>query len=230
VKSTRGWSRDNRRIVYAAGPQDKADIHVVDVTSGATTQLTASQGDHSDPAWSPDDSHIAFSSTRDGGSHIYLTSVQGRQVRQLTSGPSSDVSPRWSPDGHAIVFGAERDGTRDLYLVQAKGGSLERLTIGARVTRDPPLWSPDGSMIVFQIADGENYQVGVVGVSDRTRSLLASSSAYDGSYAWAPDGKRVAFISGRDGFDGLFTVAADGQHLVRLTATPSLTPAWASQR
>ena len=80
------------------------------------------------------------------------------------------------------------------------------------MTKDPPLWSPDGSLIAFQIADGENYQVGVVRVSDRARSLLASSSAYDGSYAWAPDGKRVAFISGRDGFDGLFTVDADGQH------------------
>ena len=151
-------------------------------------------------------------------------------LRQLTSGQASDVSPRWSPDGNAIVFVSDRDGTRDLYAIHAKGGSLERLTTGARVTKDPPLWSPDGSLIAFQIADGENYQVGVVRLSDRARSLLASSSAYDGSYAWAPDGKRVAFISGRDGFDGLFTVDADGQHPVRLTTTPSLTPAWGSQR
>ena len=176
----------------------------------------ASSGDHAGSRCSPDDAHVVFSSTRDGASHIYVASVEGRQVRQLTSGQASDVSPRWSPDGNAIVFASERDGTRDLYLVQAKDGRLERLTTGARVTKDPPLWSPDGSSIVFQIADGENYQVGMVRLSDRSRSLLASSSAYDGSYAWAPDGKRVAFMSGRDGFDGLFTVAADGQHPVRL--------------
>jgi len=37
-------------------------------------------------------------------------------------------------------------------------------------------------------------------------------------------------ISGRDGFDGLFTVGADSRHAVRLTTTPSLTPAWGSRR
>ncbi len=211
AKSTRGWSRDNRRIVYAAGREENTAIYVVDVASAASSRLTTSRGEHRDPAWSPDDAHVVFSSTRDGGSHIYVTSAEGRKGRQLTSGQASDVSPRWSPDGNAIVFGSDRDGTRDLYVIQVKDGRLERLTTGARVTRDPPLWSPDGSSIAFQIADGENYQVGVVRLSDRSRSLLASSSAYDGSYAWAPDGKRVAFISGRDGFDGLFTVDADGQ-------------------
>ena len=200
------------------------------MASALSWRLTTSLGEHRDPAWSPDDAHVVFSSTRDGGSHIYVTSAEGRKGRQLTSGQASDVSPRWSPDGNAIVFGSDRDGTRDLYVIQAKDGRLDRLTTGAGVTRDPPLWSPDGSAIAFQIADGENYQVGVVRLSDRSRSLLASSSAYDGSYAWAPDGKRVAFISGRDGFDGLFTVDADGRNPVRLTATPSLTPAWGTQR
>ena len=49
-----------------------------------------------------------------------------------------------------------------------------------------------------------------------------------GMYTWAPDGRHVAFISGRDGVDGLYTVDADGRHLVRLTASPSLNPAWQS--
>ena len=31
-------------------------------------------------------------------------------------------------------------------------------------------------------------------------------------YTWAPDGRHVAFISGRDGVDGLYTVDADGRH------------------
>ncbi len=112
----------------------------------------------------------------------------------------------------------------------AQGQGLARLTVGARMTKDPPLWSPDGSRIAFQIADGANYDIGVVRVSDGLRSLLASSPKYDGSYTWSPDGKRVAFVSGRDGFDGIYIVDADGQHPVRLTGTASLTPAWGSQR
>jgi Tol biopolymer transport system component len=49
-------------------------------------------------------------------------------------------------------------------------------------------------------------------------------------YTWAPDGRHVAFISGRDGVDGLYTVDADGRHVLRLTASPSLNPEWQLRR
>ena len=132
--------------------------------------------------------------------------------------------------GKAIAFVADSAGIRDLYMIGAEGGALARLTVAGGVTRDPPLWSPDGSRIMFQIAGDGNYDIGVVRLSDRSRSLLASSSAYDGSYTWSPDGGRVAYVSGRDGYDGIYTVDADGRHDVRLTGTASLTSAWGSQR
>ena len=116
--------------------------------------------------------------------------------------------------------------------MSASGGDAQRLTVGARVTKDPPLWSPDGSRIVFQIADGENYDIGVTQVSATTRSfaVLAGSQAYDGSYTWSPDGRHVAFISARDGFEGVYVANVYSQVVVQLTDSASLTPAWGSQR
>ena len=152
--------------------------------------------------------------------------ADGSGVRRLTNSASSAVAPQWSPDGKAVVFVSDRD----LYAIGADGQGLKRLTVGASVTRDPPLWSPDGSRIVFQIADGDNYDIGVARLSDGSHSRLASSPAYDGSYTWSQDGKSVAFISGRDGFDGIYIVDADGRHVERLTRSASLTPAWGSQR
>jgi Tol biopolymer transport system component len=67
-------------------------------------------------------------------------------------------------------------------------------------------------------------------LSDRFRSELADSPAYDGSYTWSPDGKSVAFVSDRDGFDSIYTIDLDGKQPVRLTRSASLTPAWGSQR
>ena len=47
------------------------------------------------------------------------------------------------------------------------GQRLTRLTVGAGVTKDLSRWSPDGSRIAFQIARAENYDIGVVRLSDR---------------------------------------------------------------
>jgi Tol biopolymer transport system component len=49
-------------------------------------------------------------------------------------------------------------------------------------------------------------------------------------YTWSPDGMRLAFLSARDGFDGLYTADADGQQVLRLTATPSINPEWRLRR
>ncbi len=226
VKSTRGWSSDSRRIAFAAVTDSNVEIFAVDASSGQVKQVTSSQGENRDPSWSPDDTQLAFSSTRDGTSQIYVMSAEGSGARRLTNNAAGAVAPRWSPDGKALVFVSDRD----LYAIDTDGRTLKRLTTGASVTRDPPLWSPDGSRIVFQIADRENYEIGVVRLSDGVRSRLASSPAYDGSYTWSQDGTRIAFISGRDGFDAVYSVDDGGQPPVRLTRSASLTPAWGSQR
>jgi Tol biopolymer transport system component len=85
---------------------------------------------------------------------------------------------------------------------------------------------------VFQIADGENYDIGLTQVSTTAPAfaVLAGSHAYDGSYTWSPDGQHVAFISARDGFEGVYVANADSHVVVRLTGSASLTPAWGSQR
>lgn len=228
AKSTRAWSPDGARIVFAAGADDNKHIYTVAVASGELARLTSARGEDRDPDWSPDGSRLAFSSSREGVAQIYVTTADGREIRRLTNATSSAGTPRWSPDGSGIAFVSDRD----LYAIDADGRNLRRLTVGAHVTRDPPLWSPDGSRIVFQIADGENYDIGLLRPSDRVQARIAGSSAYDGSYTWSVDGRHVAFISARDGFDGLYIVDAAGadDSLVRLTGTASLTPAWGSRR
>jgi TolB protein len=228
AKSTRGWSRDGRTIAYTAAADGNLDIYTIDVTSSQVTRRTTTEGDDRDPDWSPSGSHLAFSSSYDGMMQIYVTSVTGpRDVRRLTNAASPAETPRWSPDGKEIAFVSNHD----LYTVGLDGRSPRRITVGAHVTRDPPLWSPDGLRIVFQIADRGNYEIGLIRLSDGARSLLANSSAYDGSYNWSTDGTRVAFISSRDGFVGVYVVSAgDEPSPVRLTRSASLTPAWGSQR
>src|SRR5262249_47399874 len=80
------------------GEQDKWDIYVKVVGSGAPLRLTTDPAEDRFPAWSPDGRQIAFSR----GAAIYLISPLGGPERKLvdfeTSSPMS-----WSPDGKWIA-------------------------------------------------------------------------------------------------------------------------------
>jgi Tol biopolymer transport system component len=226
AKSTRGWCRDNRRIAFTAKSGGNVDVYIGDVESAVVTRLTSTPGDDRDPSWSPDCSQLAFSSQRAGGSSIYVMRDDGSQVRRLTNHAVPDETPSWSPDGAAIAFVSGLAGARDLHTARPDGEGEQQLTRGAKATRDPLQWSPDSSRIAFQIARGENYDVGLVRVADKARIELAASPAYDGMCTWSPDGTAVAFISDRAGTSSLYRADADGRHVQRLTDTPSINPVW----
>lgn len=232
AKSTRGWSPDGKRIVLTAVAAGNVDVYAVDVQSGQATRLTFAPGEDRDPSWSPDGRHLAFSSSREGTPQVHVMDADGRNQRRLTSEAAGALAPRWSPDGARIAFTSGADGNRDLYLMNATGGTIQRVTTGAHLTRDPAAWSPDGSRIAVQIADGKDYNIGIVrlGNTPGRPALIANSSGYDGSFTWSPDGNYLAFISDRDGFDAIHVTDAEGRNPVRLTESASLTPAWGAGR
>jgi TolB protein len=57
---------------------------------------------------------------------------------------------------------------------------------------------------------------------------LTRDGTHNGSPSWSPDGVRIAFVSGRDGFDQIWTMKADGSGMRRLTTPRGLDeqPAW----
>ena len=225
AKGHRQWSHDGTRIVFAAKVQGDVEIFSVEVASGRLIRLTNSPGEDADPSWSPDDSHVAYSSTRDGNPEIYVMRADGTQLRRLTNHAASDGRPAWSPDGSTIVFVSARDGDRDVYLVRFDDGHLERLTTGAHATNDGARWSPNGSYIAVQTAERDNYDIQLVRVTDHKRWTVAGTPAYDGQFSWSPAGDRLAFISGRDGFDAVYVTDLTGKQS-RLTTTSSLNAEW----
>ena len=60
AKSTRGWCRDDTRIVFAATAGGNVDVYTVDVASTRVTRLSSANGEDRDPSWSPDCRHVAF--------------------------------------------------------------------------------------------------------------------------------------------------------------------------
>lgn len=93
-----GFTYDQRRHIF-----------VVDVASGACTQVTDGDWDDTQPAWSPDGTQIAFVSARhedrefDSASDVWVVPSAGGDARQVTQTAGGRSAPSWSPDGTKIA-------------------------------------------------------------------------------------------------------------------------------
>jgi Tol biopolymer transport system component len=86
--------------------------------------------------------------------------------------------------------------------------------------------SPDGRTIVFELL-GDLYTLPVSG-GQATR--ITSGQAYDMQPAFSPDGKKLVFISDRNGSENVWVANADGTKPRAITTTERenyMSPAWA---
>ena len=205
---------------------------------------------------------ITFMSNRDGHVHprlgwptfeIYVMEVDGNNQRRLTNNPNLDTQPSWSPDGKRIAFMSDRDEhfnipgglpNFEIYVMDADGGNPQNLTNDPN-SDSTPSWSPDGKRIVFASnrdgnRDGnrENYEIYVMDADGGNQQRLTDNDFYDTQPSWSPDGKRIAFMSRREGhFIGefglsseIYVMDADGNNQRRLTnnrksdSSPSWSP------
>ena len=207
------------------------------VTRAKTTlaRLTNNSAMDDRPAWSPDGRRIAFSSNRDGKKEIYVMDVDGSNVKRITNNLADDVNPSWSPDGSRIVFDSERDGNREIYVMDADGGNQIRLT------RDNALdstaaWSPDGNLVAFASNrdtglpyNPYNLDIYVMNADGSNVRRIVDDPEYDVGPQWSPDGRKIVFMTGRNGNFDVYEMNADGTGQKNLTADndkPDGAPVW----
>lgn len=204
----------------------RAPVTAPPVTRARSTlvRLTNNNAMDCEPVWSPDGSKIAFWSNRDGGMEIYVMDSDGSNVKRLTNNLSDDGNPSWSPDGFKILFESERDGNREIYVMDADGSNQLRLTRDNAMD-STATWSPDGSLIAFASNrdtgpsyNPYNMDIYLMNSDGSNVRRIVDDPEYDVGPQWSPDGRKILFMTGRNGNFDVYVTNADGTAQTNLTA------------
>jgi len=226
------WSPDGSKLIFHTDRDGNFEIYITSV-DGELAQLTDNAADDLAPDWSPDGNRIAFSSNRNGKQHIYVMDADGSSLAQITNSTAEDTEPAWAPDGKRIAFTSLRDGNKDVYVIGADGSNPRRLTDDPRIDSSPR-WSRDGRISFTSNRDGQSGIYVMDDAGQNVRKLPTIAAA--GDAAWAPDGRKVAFVSRSTEIIGgaywlqIYVADADGSNLKMITRSPNSTfvPKWSA--
>ena len=222
VSTTDGmtFSPDGTKIALPLTVKGKLQIHLMSADGKARTCLTCGQpGNNDGVRWRPGPADaLLFVSDRDHpdafgndgggyGQELYAMRPDGSHVTRLTTSHvwAANYHPNWSPDGKRIVWGRTEDRTWDVdvadFVSDDKGMRLESTK---RVVHDTTWWethgfSPDGRRVITTNTRAGMLATDIYTVDVETgkEERLTTAAAWDEHAHLSPDGRKLAWISGR---------------------------------
>jgi TolB protein len=221
-------SMSKKRVAYSAGVAGTKDseIYTANHDGSDIRQVTKNNGRNTTPAFSPDGKKIAFISTRDTAKHqIYIMNADGSNITRLTRDDAVGYyNPQWSPDGKRLVYYSEKGDQKDQIWTMNADGSNQTLLTGNLGHNIFPGWSPNGKQIIFSSskrgtdASGSYVDGSFLYVMNADGSALAKVGNIQSFFArFSPDGKSIAYVSGRFPVSSIFIANADGSGARKIT-------------
>lgn len=219
--ATRAWTTPDSENGIVPSPDRTAvafvrdnDLWTRQLASGAEQRLTTTPETESGIVWSPDGAHLAY--------------ITGRSTRR-------DRAPEYS--GAKILYTWIERESGDVQVIAASGGTAR--TLAPSPMSESTLRWLDRDRVVFQRVsqDTTTREIVAASVTTGTSTVLVRETdpkwwsippRAEAGPAPSPDGRWVAFLSDRVGWDHVYVVPAAGGAPVQLTrgAFEAWRPVW----
>ena len=168
------------------------------------------------PQWSPDSRWLAFTSHQ----HIHVVPVSGGLPNNVSDYAKKASAPRWMPDSLGLIIKVERYDFDNLILTDRMGSWPFALTTGYGDDSDAQP-SPDGRWVAYVHApydDLNRTEIRKINIANsEIVELSGSPQTKDWSPRWSPDGKTMAFLSQRSGYNELWMMNPEDGNIQQLT-------------
>lgn len=205
-------SADGRQIAISNGTKEdgKSRIYTFPM-EGGTPRLITPMAPSYLHGWSPDGGQLAYCADRNGNYDVYVIPVEGGEEVRLTTAEGLDDGPEYSPCGQYIWFNSVRSGLMQIWRMKANGTEQTQMTTDETRNSWFPHISPDGKQVIFityrkgdlepgQHLANKNVELRLMpaaGGEPRTLVKLFGGQGTINVNSWAPDSKRIAFVSYR---------------------------------
>jgi len=223
--AVRSWSPDGTRIALTrsrvpmgifAAYRHPESLHIMDITTGAVTDVYEPAQSVGGIWWAPDGGHLAFSGAIEdafAAPHIFLAASDGSAIRQLTPYPGPQATSfgwaiGWSPDSRFVAHGTRYYGagasTETLHIHDVASGEDASINLDFDARLIARGWSSDGTKLLYmQYPPRPRDQrplalIGVNPLDGNVEQLVAvpAEITSTSASAIAPDASQMAFIYG----------------------------------
>ena len=177
---------------------EREHLHLLDIKSKTTKQLTKGTSNEILPSWSPDGKKVAYVTKtgemdRTDNYDVYVLEIDStNSAIQLTTNLGSDSSssrPQWSPDGKKIAYLHGGDPALVWYALQELAvidlGTKTNSILTKELDRNAssPQWSDDGQSIYFVIEDNMKSQLAKYSLKEKKIEKIIPSNYYIAEWA-----------------------------------------------
>ncbi|MBI2263986.1 MAG: PD40 domain-containing protein, partial [Armatimonadetes bacterium] len=193
-------SPDGRKIAFTYKWTDLKEntyyssLYVADVESGVVTPFTRGEKQDSRPRWSPDGKSILFRGDRDKKKGLWILPADGGEAGPLMTDKGALGEYVWSPDGKKVAF-TFREAPDPIPLRHISNDPEYKATDEDRpyeILEKVPFKTTGGELLT-----GLRFHIYLLDVETGKKEQLTQEDFDDGSLAFSPDGRALAFCSNR---------------------------------